>query len=147
MHTKNAWVSLIGLIMLAAIIIGGLFLMRPTNEPIMLTVQAVNKDIGADNEDYWAGSTQTVYYNGKAEYFDEYHLTGKKNKESWKLDEDVLTDIKILLDRINVVDNETMTSGILHIITYYKEDGTVVFQYSGSIDSNTFSRIVYQIVP
>ena len=74
MHTKNAWVSLIGLILLVAIVITAVILTRPTNEPVMLTIQAINRDAGKDTEDYWVGSTQTVYYNGDVEYYDEYHL-------------------------------------------------------------------------
>ena len=145
MHTKNAWVSLIGVILLVAIIITAVIVARPTNEPVMLTVQAINKDAGNDSEDYWAGSMQTVYYNGDVEYYDEFSQSGKKNKEKWNLDTDTVINLQALLKTIDYFQNETLTSGIQHKITYYNTDGTVLLEYYGSIEGNTFSRIVYQI--
>ena len=42
MHTKNAWVSLIGLILLVAIIATIAIVARPNDEPVMLYIHAVN---------------------------------------------------------------------------------------------------------
>ena len=145
MHTKNAWISLIGLILMIAIIVVGIIVTRPTNEPVMLTIQAINRDAGKDTEDYWTGSMQTVYYNGDVEYYDEFSQSGKKNKEKWNLDTDTIINLQALLKTIDYFQNETLTSGIQHKITYYNTDGTVLLEYYGSIEGNTFSRIVYQI--
>lgn len=145
MHTKNAWVSLIGLILLVAIVITAVILTRPTNEPVMLTIQAINRDTGKDTEDYWTGSMQTVYYNGDVEYYDEFSQSGKKNKEKWTVEEDILLGTRILLDRIDTFTNETLSSGIEHKITYYDKDGKVLFDFYGNIEGTTFSRMVYEL--
>ena len=145
MHTKNAWVSLIGLILLVAIIITAVIVTRPTNEPVMLTIQAINRDAGKDTEDYWTGSMQTVYYNGDVEYYDEFSQSGKKNKEKWTVEEDVLLGTRMLLDRIDTFTNETLSSGIEHKITYCDKDGKVLFDFYGNIEGTTFSRIVYEL--
>lgn len=148
MHTKNAWVSLIGLTLLVAIIATIAIVARPNDEPVMLYIHAVNKDTAVDtDENYWTGSTQTVYYDSQVEYFDEYSKTGKDNRKSWKLEDGVLEDLQALLKTIDVVDNEVVTSGIEHQITYYDKDGNIIFDYHGPIDGNTFSRIVYYLVP
>ena len=145
MHTKNAWVSLIGLILLVAIIITAVIVTRPTNEPVMLTIQAINRDTGKDTEDYWTGSMQTVYYNGDVEYYDEFSQSGKKNKEKWTVEEDILVGSRILLDRIDTFTNETLSSGIEHKITYYDKDGKVLLDFYGNIEGTTFSRMGYEL--
>lgn len=145
MYTKNAWVSLIGLILLVAIIITAVIVTRPTNEPVMLTIQAINRDTGKDTEDYWTGSMQTVYYNGDVEYYDEFSQSGKKNKEKWTVEEDILVGTRILLDRIDTFTNETLSSGIEHKITYYDKDGKVLLDFYGNIEGTTFSRMVYEL--
>ena len=145
MHTKNVWISLIGLILMIAIIVVGIVVTRPTNEPVMLTIQSINRDAGKDTEDYWTGSMQTVYYNGKVEYYDEYSVTGQQNKNSWKIEDDMLLNTQMLLDTIDFFTNETLSSGIEHRITYYDKEGKVLLEYYGSIEGNTFSRIVYAL--
>ena len=145
MNTKNAWVSLIGIIAAIILGVGAWLIAKPTNEPVMLTIQAINRDQGSESEDYWTGSMQTVYYNGKVDYYDEYSKTGKKNKESWTVDESTLANTQILLSRIDTYANETLTSGIEHKITYFDKEGNVLLDFYGSIESNTFSRIVYEL--
>ncbi|MBQ8626074.1 MAG: hypothetical protein IJ419_07930 [Agathobacter sp.] len=145
MRTKNVWISLIGLILLVAIIITAVIVTRPTNEPVMLTIQAINRDTGKDAEDYWTGSMQTVYYNGDVEYYDEYHQSGKKNKEKWTVEENVLLNTRILLDRIDTFTNESVSGGIEHKITYYDREGNVLLDFYGNIESTTFGRIVYEL--
>lgn len=145
MHTKNAWISLIGLILMITIIVVGIVVTRPTNEPVMLTIQSINRDTGKDTEDYWVGSMQTVYYNGDVEYYDEYHQSGKKNKEKWTVEENVLLNTRILLDRIDTFTNESVSSGVEHKITYYDREGDVLLNFYGNIESTTFSRIVYEL--
>lgn len=145
MNTKNAWVSLIGIITAIILGVGVWLIAKPTNEPVMLTIQAINRDQGSESEDYWTGSMQTVYYNGDAEYYEEYHLSGKKNKETWKIEDSMILNTQMLLNTIDFFTNETLSSGIEHRITYYDKDGNVLLEYYGSIEGNTFSRIVYAL--
>lgn len=110
----------------------------PTSEHlVMMTARETNWGEVLLTDDFWCASYWTIYYDGTAEYYEDYNLSGVSNERSWTLSgEDLLAVYRILYSTKNIEnDHSSGCDGTGWKITFYDEEQEVINDYSGYIYS------------
>ena len=111
----------------------------PTTEHVkMLSASHMNWGLVNPDDDYWVSTEWTVYYDGTAEYYDKYHLSGDTEIASWQLSPDELNSLYQTLNAGFLdfdQDFEGQSDGSAWHIASFAADGKVAHEFIGYIEA------------
>lgn len=111
----------------------------PTTAHIkMLSASHMNWGLVNPAVDNWDSTEWMVYYDGTAEYFDVYHLSGETRTASWQIDKDALHSLYATLMTGFMDYDEDLSScadGSGWHIAFYDEEQNLVHEYTGYIEA------------
>jgi hypothetical protein len=104
----------------------------------MLSASHMNWGLVNPAVDYWDSTEWTVYYDGTAEYFDVYHLSGETQTASWQIGQEALCSVYTTLTTgfLNYdEDRSSCVDGSGWHLAFYDEDQNLIHEYTGYIEA------------
>lgn len=123
----------------------------PTTEhKVMLEVRNMNWSEVNANDDYWAGSNWTVYYDGIVKFHNDYNLSGVTDEKKWTLNEKQRNKLYQILTSSfkRYTEDRSAADGTGWQFTFYSDGGQILHEFIGYIYNNkTMNKIVSIIDP
>lgn len=162
---KNRWLIIIISILMISILLGGIIFCVIDSfgnddktrgkegaiidrTSVIFTAEQYNWGCNDALSDYWQSHNWTVHCDGTVEYYEYYNLSGETEVVTWKLSEEELARLEMLLDggfKLCIKGTDADDGTGWNMISY-NETGEKIHEFNGYIYGNPVLEEMVEII-